>query len=93
MSTFVCDGQENCLILNVLLPCDMRNDSSLGNYRFVIADLINITKYEMYDNIIIAGDFNADPYRGRFWREFNYFFSTPGLTVADMTLHMTILLT
>ena len=86
MGIIVCDGRENCLILNVYLPCDMRNDSSLDNYRFVIADLINITEHEMFDNIIIAGDFNADPYKGRFWREFNYFCLTAGLTVADMTL-------
>ena len=59
------------LLLNVYMPCDYRNMESLLYFRSTLADLRNILdeKADAYDDIILAGDWNADPSKGRFFAE------------------------
>ena len=61
------------LILNVYMPYDAHDSESLHEYRTYIAKLQSLIDCNDFDNIIIAGDLNADPAKGRFWKEIKYF--------------------
>ena len=57
------------LFLNVYMPCDLQNFDSLDRYRHALATLDVIVKEQDINNVILVGDFNADPSKGRFWKE------------------------
>ena len=57
------------LALNVYLPYDNRDLDSLDKFRMSIATIGSVIDEYNIVNIVIAGDMNADPSRGRFWRE------------------------
>ena len=63
----------NYLLLNVYMPSDDRSLDSLAKYRDVCAQIQDIIENdvnsELINNVILAGDFNADPHKGRFWME------------------------
>ena len=62
-------GDSNILLLNVYLPCDKQTVDSLDEFRNAIAIIETVVKEQNINNVIIAGDFNADPNKGRFWSE------------------------
>ena len=63
---------ENIILLNVYMPCDMRDDESRDEYRSCIAILENLLDDIDTNRIIIAGDFNADYFKKtRFCKELN----------------------
>ena len=47
--------------------CDYGNSDSLIEFQSILADLSDTICSEVYDDIIIVGDFNADPFKGRFY--------------------------
>ncbi len=56
-------------IVNVYLPCDKQDEDSLDEFRNTIATLDNFLAEHNCNNVLIAGDFNASPNKGRFWTD------------------------
>ena len=71
------------LLLNVYLPCDMQSSEALFNYQIALAKLKVIVDEQNINNVLIVGDFNADPNKGRFWRELYDFMESLSLVQAD----------
>ena len=57
------------LFLNVYLPCDSQNPASFDCYRNALARLEVVIKEQNLSKLVLVGDFNADPFKGRFWKE------------------------
>ena len=74
------------LLLNVYMPCDKQTLDALDNYRTMLAKLDVIVKEQNLSNIILTGDFNADPKKGRFWGELKVFMSSFSLYALDEQL-------
>ena len=55
------------LLLNVYLPCDLQTLDALENYRQSLAMLDVVIREQNANQVLIMGDFNADPSKGRFW--------------------------
>ena len=68
------------------MPCDRQNLESLDNYRNKLAQLEAIIKEQNCNHIVLSGDFNADPYKGRFWNDLIIFMKTFSLVVIDKQL-------
>ena len=79
---------ENCkfLLLNVYLPCDLQNANSLDDYRHSLASIEDLVQEKNINNVIIVGDFNADPHKGRFWRDLLSFRTSLSLDCVDLKL-------
>ena len=71
------------LILNVYMPCDLQTFESLENYRESLVMLEMIIKEQNINHVIIGGDLNADPKKGRFFRLLKEF-------TESMSLHILI---
>ena len=71
------------LILNIYMPCDDKKADSLIKFRRMCAQLSEIKENENVDNLILAGDFNSDPHKGRFWQELISFIDEENLSIAD----------
>ena len=74
------------LFLNVYLPCDLQNSDSLDDYRNALASLNIIIEEQNVNEVIIIGDFNADPHKGRFWSDLSAFCETNSLVILDKQL-------
>ena len=74
------------LILNIYCPCDYKNFESKLQYQSVMADLriVCLERHNEFDELIIAGDWNADPSKGRFFMEMSSFIDEFGLSIADV---------
>ena len=57
------------VILNVYMNCDCRTLESLHEYQSCISCISNFISEETFDEIIIIGDMNCDPDKGRFFHE------------------------
>ena len=75
-----------CLILNVYMPCDYRNIDSLILYRDTIAQISHILDRENVDQVVIVGDINGDPAKGRFFQEFSTLAAEYNLKFDDLIL-------
>ena len=64
-------GEYSCLIVNCYFNCDYRTDESLLEYLNNVSVLANILTNESFDDIIILGDLNCDPSKGRFYDKLN----------------------
>ena len=56
------------LLLNVYLPCDMQTTDALDNYKCSLVNIESVIRENNVNQIVLAGDFNADPRKGRFWK-------------------------
>ena len=74
------------IIFNVYFPCDYRNVESLAQFRECLAELTDIIECEKADFIVIAGDMNCDPHKGRFFSELNDFMQYFNFTLTDLAL-------
>ena len=72
------------ILLNVYCFCDYGDMESLMNYKNMMAELSNICSTEAFDEIIILGDLNADPSKGRFFRELKSFIDDHTLYLNDV---------
>ena len=71
--------------MNVYIPCDYHNVDSLIEYKSTLSDISNVCSFETYDEIIIVGDFNCDPNKGRFFEEFMIFITTHSFIIPDIS--------
>ena len=71
------------LLLNVYMPCDKQTLDALDNYRSMLAKLNVIVKEQNLRNVILTGDFNADPKKGRFWGKLKALMSSFSLHAID----------
>ena len=76
-------GPARYLVINIYLICDYRNVESLVEYKSILAELGNVLASEDFDNVIIAGDWNADPNKGRFFNEYISFLRENSLFSSD----------
>ena len=67
------------LLLNVYLPCDLGNNDSLHDYRNALAVLSTVIDEYNVNNVLVIGDLNADPHKGRFWVELGVLIDDHGL--------------
>ena len=72
------------LVLNIYCICDYGSVEALIEYKSTLADLHNIINCESFYDVILTGDFNADPFKGRFFSEISRFNSENGLAFADV---------
>ena len=77
---------DKVLLLNVYLPCDKQTTDSLHNYRSMLAKLRVVVDEQNINNVILIGDFNASPLRGRFWSELLNFVRSSSLVVLHELL-------
>ena len=63
------DYHSKTLFLNVYLPCDSQSPQAFDNYRSSLAQLNVIIREQNFNNLVLVGDFNADPFKGRFRKE------------------------
>ena len=73
------------LILNIYCICDYGTLDSLIEYKSIMADLFNICNDEIFDELVLVGDLNADPNKGRFYKELLDFTQTSSLFVSDVS--------
>lgn len=72
------------LLLNVYMPCDNRKLDSLISYQEHLVKIkILIDQYNAA-GIVILGDFNSDPFKGRFFNYLNAFCISNNLCIADV---------
>ena len=72
------------LLLNIYCICDYRNPDCLVEYIDTLSFLKDIMTNENCCHTIIAGDFNCDPNKGRFFNELNNFVIEQGLKICDV---------
>ena len=51
------------------MPCDKQTSEALEDYSFMITKLKGVIEENNVNSILLIGDFNADPTKGRFWNE------------------------
>ena len=72
-------------LINIYCCYDSGNVESLLEYKSIMADLSNICDSQKYDEIIICGDYNADPMKNsRFFRELDSFLEIHNLVANDI---------
>ncbi len=76
------------LLVNVYMPYDDRSIDSLVQFRSICAQIEDIALSEPIQGLVLAGDFNADPNKGRFWEELSIFMNGLNLFLADSVLPM-----
>ena len=79
----ITNRKKSILLLNVYMPCDLQTSDALENYRCMLSKIEVIIREQNVTNLIIAGDFNADQKKGRFWNELLYFMQTFSLLALD----------
>ena len=80
------DCQNKSLFLNVYLPCDSQTPEAFHNYRSSLARLETVIREQSFNNLVLIGDFNADPFKGRFWKELLTFMQPLSLIFVDQQL-------
>ena len=77
---------QNCsyLVCNVYFPCDYRDLDSLIEYRSTLSEIENLIQDVEFGELIIAGDFNCDPHKGRFYKEFNDLAQKYKFSISDI---------
>ena len=75
----------NYLLINIYCNCDYGDTESLLLYRSILADLSNICESQSFSEIIIVGDVNADPSKGRFFKDFDAFVRSHSLFFNDIS--------
>ena len=73
-------------LLNVYCPCDYGTIDSLIEYRSTMADISNFCAGHDYDDILIVGDMNCDPSKGRFFPELRSMVNSFSLFVICVSL-------
>ena len=72
------------LLVNVYINCDYGTIDSMIEYNTNLANLSNIMNDENYSELIISGDFNCDPTKGRFFGQLSQLCSSHDVTIYDV---------
>ena len=78
------NNNSNVILLNVYMPCDLGNQESSISYKSNLAFINDVIETENPDNVIIAGDFNSDPFKGRFFKYLSSFTERLNFVIADV---------
>ena len=78
--------EKRILFLNAYLPCDYRDVDSLVSYRSALAEITVFLDNATADEVILTGDLNCDPNKGRFYREFTEFTHNFNFEMIDLQL-------
>ena len=73
-------------IINAYLPCDTKSADALADYQNALAELHFIINRENINKVIIAGDLNADPFKGRFYSHLRQLVEDLNFSIADLIL-------
>ena len=76
-------GNMKYLVCNVYFPCDYRDIDSLIEYKSTLSQIENLVIEAEFDELIVGGDFNCDPNKGRFFREFQSLVVTCNFIISD----------
>ena len=71
---------------NIHFPCDNQFVNLVAEYQTILAELQTAIDSTGLDKVILMGDFNADPRRGRLWAALTDFFNDNTFTVHDLSL-------
>ena len=74
------------ILCNIYLPCDDKSSETLIEYRRVLGELQSSLDVLDDTSIILMGDYNADPNKGRFWPEIREFVHTNQFKIDDLQL-------
>ena len=86
MGVKVLQSSESLLLLNVYFPFENHSVESLNLYNDMLASVASVVLGSDSDKVIICGDFNADPYKGRFWNLLKAFAADFSFKIADQIL-------
>ena len=84
MGLKLCHNGVNYLIINIYLIYDNGSVEHMLEYISNLSELNNILAEETFDHVLIGGDFNCDPYKGRFFEEANKFANNNALQFVDI---------
>ena len=70
------------VILNIYMPFDKRNNDSLHDFRSYLALIESILHDTDAENVIVEGDYNADPCKSRFWYDVEVFLNRNDLKLT-----------
>ena len=82
----ITNNMSRILLLNVYFPCDLQTFEAIDNYRLMLAKVKAVILENNFSDIILMGDFNADPRKGRFWKELCVLINYFSLKVLDEQL-------
>ena len=86
MITLLRSQNTNIGLVNIYMPYDDRSSVRLTNYSHILGELQASLDELPTENIICAGDFNADPKRGRAWLNLCEFCDSSDLVIVDNCL-------
>ena len=72
------------LLLNVYFNCDYGNLESLLKYRENLAEISEFLSEYDFDELLLIGDMNADPNKGRFFQDLSNFANVFDLNMYDV---------
>ena len=79
-------GANSVGIGNIYMPCDDRRFYTVADYQRILGELkADIDSIDTND-ILLFGDFNADPHKGRFWQYLSEFTAENDFIIADFRL-------
>ena len=84
LKIFPNNGDSPILVLNVYMPCDYGNENSYLEYKSCLADIVNILNSDIYNDVCIVGDLNADPNKGRYFTHLSDFMDDNNLFLSDI---------
>lgn len=73
-------------LANIYLPCDSRTIDSLTSYQCILGELQSTIDSLPGGHLLCMGDFNDDPFKGRFWPYISDFSEYNNLIFSDMNL-------
>ena len=79
-------NSDEFLLLNIYAPYEDRSIECLNEYIEFLSCVADVIDYNYTPNVIISGDFNAEPSRGRFWDELEDFTNEFIFNIADLSL-------
>ena len=79
-------GSETLTVANIYMPSDDRSLHMWGIYGQILGELQEAVEGLTAQQIVLLGDFNADPNRGRMWKCVQDFVASNNLTVSDLNL-------
>ena len=76
---------------NIYFPYDNHSVNLVAEYQTILAELQTAINSTGLDKVILMGDFNADPRRGRLWASLTDIVDDNTFTVHDLSLPFTYL--